>query len=770
MVILARIVNILRMSLFPLTPRRRRWTGVALGTLGVFLVAWAIAVPIVRSRAEAEAARRHLKIEIGTVVPGFFSVGLRNVRVAPESMPEVAVAFERVVIDVGITFAPSEVSLLGGDIAVSGTENELRDKWLGAKKDDAETSADAKKLRLRGERIRVQWNRTAGERLTIDDLSFERAEETSLLAGLFKFEHGALTVSGKDARATLVGKSVLRSLDVREITVGLVAPEKATIAAVAPDEPPPTVAPTGELFSVPDPKQIFEHTRLLPVLVASRLSDSAEVSIRSLYFTADMAGDKVAIGPGHLDATRALDKVHVAFATEKGDGVTPLSLVADFPAAVGDATIVLDGGPVPLSLLGLKDGMAGLTDVNKGSVRGRGKISASPEATTFDVSFDLHGVSIKQPRLANDTLRGIDLSVTARGALTAPRKLRIDDADVQIGEMKIGARGVIASAPDHGEASISFDVNRTPCQSILESVPQALLPIVHHSKMTGVFSASGRLAFNTRSPDDLIFDTKIDDECKMTAVPEELAHERFSKPFSHRIVHPDGSLGEETTGPTSDNWTPIGAISPFMQVAVLTTEDGAFFRHKGFNHAAIRSSLAANLKARKFVRGASTISMQLAKNLFLAREKTLSRKLEEIVLTDYLEQVWGKEEIMELYLNVIEFGPDLYGITAAADHYFGRRADELNLAESLFLATLLPSPVRYHRMWEKGELPDYWAKNIRNLMTIAQKNGKITSADLAEGLKQSITFFKGGPRPDPRPPVLDRRIPQDEMDVWQPLP
>src|SRR5258706_10215184 len=109
-------------------------------------------------------------------------------------------------------------------------------------------------------------------------------------------------------------------------------------------------------------------------------------------------------------------------------------------------------------------------------------------------------------------------------------------------------------------------------------------------------------------------------------------------------------------------WMLLNEIIPYKQIAVLTTEDGLFFKHKGFNHSAIRQSLIANLKAHKFVRGASTITMQLAKNLYLSREKTLARKVEEIVLADALEQTLTKDEMMELYLNVIEFGPDIYGV------------------------------------------------------------------------------------------------------------
>jgi membrane peptidoglycan carboxypeptidase len=208
-----------------------------------------------------------------------------------------------------------------------------------------------------------------------------------------------------------------------------------------------------------------------------------------------------------------------------------------------------------------------------------------------------------------------------------------------------------------------------------------------------------------------------------------------------------------------------------MIAAVLTTEDGAFYKHHGFNHAAIRNSTAANLKARRFVRGASTITMQLAKNLFLSREKTLSRKIEEVILTDYLEQAFRKDDMMELYLNVIEFGPDVYGVTRAAEHYFGRKPEELNLPECFFLASIMPSPVRYGKLRDKGEVSEGWMKHLQTLMQIAAKNNKVSSTELAEGLAQPIVFVKpGDPRPEPRKPVSSgRRDPYEQDSGWQPL-
>src|SRR5260370_42204223 len=98
--------------------------------------------------------------------------------------------------------------------------------------------------------------------------------------------------------------------------------------------------------------------------------------------------------------------------------------------------------------------------------------------------------------------------------------------------------------------------------------------------------------------------------------------------------------------------------------------------------------------------------------------------------------------MMEIYLNIIEFAPNVYGIPAAAEHFFGRRPGELNLAECFFLATLLPRPLVYSRVHEKGQLSESWMKNLRQLMQVAAKNGKISPAELAEGLSQTVTFHK----------------------------
>jgi membrane peptidoglycan carboxypeptidase len=154
--------------------------------------------------------------------------------------------------------------------------------------------------------------------------------------------------------------------------------------------------------------------------------------------------------------------------------------------------------------------------------------------------------------------------------------------------------------------------------------------------------------------------------------------------------------------------------------------------------------------------------MQLAKNLFLVREKTLSRKFEEMILTDYLEQVFTKNELMEIYLNVIEFGPDVYGIGPASRFYFGRGPGELNLAESLFLSSVLPAPLKLSGLRGGGQLGEGWERTIQHLMAIAKKSGLISDEELEEGKSEVVVFHNSGPR-GPARRYAERRL--DEATV-----
>lgn len=145
-------------------------------------------------------------------------------------------------------------------------------------------------------------------------------------------------------------------------------------------------------------------------------------------------------------------------------------------------------------------------------------------------------------------------------------------------------------------------------------------------------------------------------------------------------------------GPKSAYWTPSAAIPPEMKWAVILAEDSNFYRHEGIDVKAIKNAIRYDLEKKSFKRGASTITQQVAKNLFLSREKTISRKIKEIILARSMEEELTKGRILELYLNVVELGPMVYGVGHGAHYYFGKPASALTPRECAFLAAMLPGP------------------------------------------------------------------------------
>lgn len=171
----------------------------------------------------------------------------------------------------------------------------------------------------------------------------------------------------------------------------------------------------------------------------------------------------------------------------------------------------------------------------------------------------------------------------------------------------------------------------------------------------------------------------------------------------------------ERSGASSAAWRPVPAsrISPHLKEAVLVGEDLEFFTHDGFSSYEIKQAIEEAIEKRQAPRGASTITQQLAKNLWLSPSRDPLRKAKEVFLTKQLEDDLSKDRILELYLNVVEFGPGLYGAEAAARHYFGKPASALTERESAMLAASLPRP----RSWHPGVDSPYYARHVDLILT-----------------------------------------------------
>ena len=162
-------------------------------------------------------------------------------------------------------------------------------------------------------------------------------------------------------------------------------------------------------------------------------------------------------------------------------------------------------------------------------------------------------------------------------------------------------------------------------------------------------------------------------------------------------------------------WVPYERISIHLKRAVVTSEDARFAEHEGVDWDAIEKAYKENLKRGRPAKGGSTITQQLAKNLFLSPERSYLRKGQELVITYMIEALWDKRRILEVYLNVVEWGEGIFGAEAAARHYYGIPAAQLGPEQSARLAAFLPNPKRYGRV-RSGPYLDQRTANIARYM------------------------------------------------------
>ena len=290
---------------------------------------------------------------------------------------------------------------------------------------------------------------------------------------------------------------------------------------------------------------------------------------------------------------------------------------------------------------------------------------------------------------------------------------------------------------------LKIAIPKMKAQQFITSLPNGLFSHFVGMQTQGNFEYKLDYKFVKHKPKQLVFESKLTKENLRILKYGEANLSKLNSEFTYRAMENGVPQRPILVGPSNPNYTPIDQISPFLQKAVLTCEDPSFFSHRGFINDAFKQSIIKNLKTKKFSRGASTISMQLVKNVFLTREKTLSRKLEEILLVYILENnhISSKQRMLEVYFNVIEWGPNVYGIGEAANFYFSKKPADLTLKECLFLASIVPKPKKF--MYEFDT--DGFLKAIENkkqtfISNIMLRRGLILPDDtIGQHLPMAIT-------------------------------
>ncbi|OXE95404.1 transglycosylase domain-containing protein [Flavobacterium araucananum] len=321
--------------------------------------------------------------------------------------------------------------------------------------------------------------------------------------------------------------------------------------------------------------------------------------------------------------------------------------------------------------------------------------------------------------------------------------------------------------------TLKVDIPKMLAQDFIVSLPDGLFTHFQGMEATGNFDYKLDFKFNKNKPNTLVFDSKLNKEDLKITKYGEADLNKLNGEFVYRAIIQNVLQRPVLVGNANPNYTPLDQISPYLRKCVLTTEDPSFFSHRGFINEAFKQSILKNIRTKKFSRGASTISMQLIKNVFLTREKTLSRKLEEILLVYILEnnRVVSKERMLEVYFNIIEWGPNVYGIGEASHFYFQKSPSNLSLNECLFLATIIPKPRKFmYQFNDQGNLKDFAVQNQKFLSNLMLRRGVLVSEDTIGVL--SPVYISGNARslirikaPDSTAVPADSLSAGDEFDL-----
>jgi len=402
------------------------------------------------------------------------------------------------------------------------------------------------------------------------------------------------------------------------------------------------------------------------------------------------------------------------------------------------------------------------------------------------VSFDTIRVQLTDKDFVADDKTGGKLtvrgSVAARNFSFFHKRLSSEDIVVHRGQLDFvatlgrgtvsldpGTRAVLNQLVFHPEiavrlkpklaVSLKVDSDPTPTNAFFNSLPEGMFDVVAGTAGTGT------LAYHLKADVDL---ARVDSlHLSSSLLPSQdfgITHfgaedlSMLEREFPFTAYNDKGdSLRTFMVGPSNPDFTPFSEVSPYMPAVIQTTEDPQFFKHHGFMEKAFVNAAIQDIKEKRFARGGSTLSMQLVKNVFLSREKTVGRKAEEMLMVWLIEN-WlvdrthslTKQRMFEIYLNIVEWGPTayrwpsgkrgVYGIREAALFYYAKRPSELNLGECIYLASIIPKPKYYKESFNKyGELrgPTRWYfKFIADIM----QNKSLITASQRDNLNYSVSL------------------------------
>lgn len=367
-----------------------------------------------------------------------------------------------------------------------------------------------------------------------------------------------------------------------------------------------------------------------------------------------------------------------------------------------------------------------------------------------DVSVALRGVIVDgivvdHPRIAREPLGFDALSVDGE----------LHRGQTVSGQLEIGHRGaelVVGGSLGDDRVEFSAELAPIPCQNLLDAMPDGLLPALQGTTFAGTFDARFDVGvspstlvdfhpgyFDDPTPPGARLEVRLPffERCTLVQEPTAVDAAAVAGPYRHRFLSDGGREIERVLAPGGEDFFAL-ASRPEVGLVFVALEDMNFFEHDGFDEQQIERAFWHNLSAGRIERGASTISQQTARNLWLGVDRSLSRKLQEALLTSRLEAAVDKRRILEVYVNVIELGPEVHGVAEAARYHFDREIGELNFIELVHLASMAPAPVTYAKRFASGEVDTEWRAKLEGHVARMARLGLIDETTAAEARRAPL--------------------------------
>ncbi|HUK65440.1 MAG TPA: transglycosylase domain-containing protein [Anaeromyxobacteraceae bacterium] len=354
------------------------------------------------------------------------------------------------------------------------------------------------------------------------------------------------------------------------------------------------------------------------------------------------------------------------------------------------------------------------------------------------------GLVLSGARLAAEPVG--PLALRARGTVRwslAERSFALEATKLDLGaglNAEVLLRLEVAAQPEP-RLRLELRAEGLDWEEAMSALPPALAPPAEAPPLRGVLSGWIAVSGPLRQWERWHLEAGLDPAHLVPAPPRPRTVD-LTHAFTFQARQPDGTRQGVLIGPENPSFVPLSAVPPHVVRAVLASEDAGFYGHHGFDFGEMQEALSqATIRGR--LRGASTISQQVAKNLFLSPERTFARKVREGLATIALEVALGKKRMLEVYLNLVEWGPGVYGVGAAAHHWFGKDVRELDPKEAAFLASVIPNPIRFEMYRRRGALTEAWETRVRGLLLKLRAIDAISEEQLHRVWDERLNFAHG---------------------------